>query len=332
MMNPIRNFFALASVSLPFLEVYRSQFLFSKKKGTIYQFWLRAVAELPQLLTLSGPLSRRIAHYLHANSMTAQWFSILHHKKLSEKEQAAGWYLAIATPIADHLVDRESLSLTQIEGLLDGTHHHPYSGLAQELYRLSKSLNDHTELFDQYLKRTLSAQAESLHQNHQKITPQQLRKITWDKGGFALLLYRSALNTPITAEEEKATYQLGGLMQLHNDIFDLFRDTQEGIVTLPAIARNVTELRHLLDQEIEKTMQLFRLLKVTDRNLLKFFLLLQLAVGTGHICLDQYRDLEIKHGCFDPKNLTRSELICDMEDFRKISKNLIRTLLKDYHG
>jgi hypothetical protein len=177
---------------------------------------------------------------------------------------------------------------------------------------------------------TLQAQQESLQQHDHVLSIEKLKKITWAKGGYALLLYRSAINRPISDEEWNAVYQLGGLMQLHNDIFDLYRDLQEGIVTLPSQTKSINSLTQLYIEEIEKTFTLFTQLSFSTYQKKKFFLLLNLAVETGHQCLNQYAKVEARYGEFIPKNLSRKELVCDMEDLGKISKTVFATLNKKY--
>ena len=329
-MYPLRNFFALAAVAPAFLKVYRSQFQFKKERGRIFNFWKHVKIDIPDLDKLNAPLQRRIAHYLHANSVTTQWFSILHNISLTQSEREAGWYLAIATPIADYLVDKEALSLSQIQGLLDNSYSHPYSKLAQTLYQRARSVNPHPGKFDEYLTKTLEAQAASLQQNKTQVSEQTLKTITWNKGGYALLLYRTALKKELSLTEHQAIWQLGGLMQMHNDIFDLYRDLQENITTLASATEEVSVLAALFAREIEHSMKLFREVQAKPASRLKFFLLLHLAVGTGFICLDQYRQLEKKYGRFDPGKMSRAELVCDMEDISKISKTVLRTIFKNY--
>jgi hypothetical protein len=177
---------------------------------------------------------------------------------------------------------------------------------------------------------TLEAQQESLQQHHETLCIKKLKNITWAKGGYALLLYRSALNRPISPEEWDAVYQLGGLMQLHNDIFDLYRDLQEGISTLASQTTSVKELSQLYFDEIKKTFDLYQRLPLSSYQKRKFFLLLYLAVQTGNQCLNQYTKVEAKYGEFNPWKLSRQELVCDMEDLRKISATVLATINKKY--
>ncbi len=330
MLSAFKNFFALASVAWPFLKVYQSQFRFRKGRGALYDFWVECQKEIPELKDLPGPLQRRIGHYLHANSVTAQWFSILHRHRMSRREKEAGWYLAIATPIADYLVDNEKLSLPEIQGLLDQSYDHTFGHIARKIYRQAKSLNAHPKLFDQYLHLTLDAQANSLQQESTMLAAEALKHITWQKGGYALLLYRTALQPVVTEDEKKGIFQLGGLMQLHNDIFDLHRDLSEKIHTIPSLCRDVAELQSSFQKEIQQTVHAFRQIGADRNSRHRFYLLLNLAVGTGHICLEQYLSLQRQYGYFEPTRFSREELICDMENLNKISKNLFQTLRINY--
>ena len=58
--------------------------------------------------------------------------------------------------------------------------------------------------------------------------------------------------------------------------------------------------------------------------------LLYLAVQTGNQCLNQYTKVEAKYGEFNPWKLSRQELVCDMEDLRKISATVLATINKKY--
>ena len=46
--------------------------------------------------------------------------------------------------------------------------------------------------------------------------------------------------------------------------------------------------------------------------------------------MDQYAKVELKYGEFKPRKLSRKEMVCDMEDFKKIRKTVFATLNKKY--
>ncbi|MDX1911057.1 MAG: hypothetical protein SFV22_06210 [Saprospiraceae bacterium] len=61
--------------------------------------------------------------------------------------------------------------------------------------------------------------------------PKDLFDIHAEKGGCSVLLFRSLLNEPLGRHEENAWFQFGALVQLSDDIFDLWHDHQAGIHT-----------------------------------------------------------------------------------------------------
>ena len=304
--------------------------MLKKGRGSLYLLWKQAKEELPSLGDLEAPLQRRIFHYLFANSLTTQWFATLHGHHPTPAEKNTGLYIAIATPIADFLVDREKISSEEIFQMLQKKSGHSWQNMTEQLLKLS--LRDHPDpdMASELIFKTLKAQEASLQQHQTGLPFETLKEITWAKGGYALLLYRSALRIPIAKNEWDAIYQLGGLMQLHNDIFDLYRDQQEAIITLPSGTPSIKQLYALFDQEINKTYQMFNALPIRKQQKRQFFLLLYLAVQTGYHALDQYAAIETRDGVFTPANLGRQDLVCDMDDLKKISQTLMATINKKH--
>ncbi|NND34104.1 MAG: class 1 isoprenoid biosynthesis enzyme [Saprospiraceae bacterium] len=324
------NFLILARVSLPFLRIYFSFQRVKQKKGSQHRCFQSISKNIPQLQRLTKAQTKRIQHYLFANSLTTQWFATLLQHKPTSTERMTGYYLATATPLADYLVDNEKLDVDEIKSMMQNNSSHQWAGLTQNIYRATIANHPQPALCQDLIFKTLQAQHESLAQKKNNLSAAGLKKVTWAKGGYALLLYRSALQKPISTAEWEAIFQLGGLMQLHNDIFDLHRDIQEGIHTIPTQIQSVQELVDLFRGEIEKTMSLFAKLPLSKYRKRKFYLLLTLAVNTGFICLDQYIQLEQKYRHFKPTLFSREELICDMEDPKKIFRTVWSTLNRKY--
>lgn len=324
------NFILLARVSVPFLSIYLASRGLKHGRGHLYAFWIKAQDKVPSLKDLDRPLQRRIFHYLFANSLTTQWFSTLLNYKPGPGEIETGYFIAMATPIADYLVDHEKMPVDNIHYMLEENSEHPWQNMARHLNHLSMRNHPSPDIGQQLIHLTLQAQEQSLKQHDQSINWQKLKEITWDKGGNALLLYRSALKPPINQDEWNAIYQLGGLMQLHNDIFDLYRDLQEGIQTIPSTTESITILFNLFESEIEKTYLLVSKLPYPAIQKRKFYLLLSLAVQTGFHALNQYSGLEEKYGSFTPQHYSREELVCDMDHLGKISSTVWATINKKH--
>lgn len=319
------NFFQLVVVSLPFIKYYLS-YQNQKKGAGVTKYWKRIVSSIPDLETLTPPLERRTHHYLFANTLTSQWFATLHRHNISEQEKMTGYYIAIATPIADYLVDHEKLKIKTILEMISGHSQHRWTALSRTLNQKAQENHPDLKTYEHLVHKTLEAQEKSLDQKNHDLPISALKKITWEKGGYALLLYRSAINVPISPQEEVAIFQLGGLMQLHNDIFDLYRDLHEGINTVPSRVPNVHALEEMYKREYYKTLELCTNIETNKYAKHRFFLLLSLAIQTGFICIDQYRALEVEHGSFNKKSLTREQLVCDMDDIKRITKVIWRTL------
>lgn len=320
------NFVLLARVCLPFLFIYYAYHRLKHHKGPLHQIYSKIKDKIPGLESLPTVQTKRIYHYIFANSLTTQWFATLLNHAASTTEKKTGYYLAVSTPLADYLVDEEKIRAQEIIKMISGKSNHPWRTLSQQLFEESKINHPNPDLCEELIFKTLQAQEDSLGQHQDPLSLETLKSITWAKGGYALLLYRSALDHPISDQEWSAIFQLGGLMQLHNDIFDLYRDIQEGINTIPSQIYCVDELSKLYNQEIAATYQLFQLLPISAYRKRKFFLLLNLAVNTGHICIAQYLQLETKYQHFNPTEFSRKELVCDMEDFGKIGRTIWKTI------
>jgi len=63
--------------------------------------------------------------------------------------------------------------------------------------------------------------------------------ITYFKGSVSLLFYHSALDEAVPESEEKMLCALGQLLQLVNDIFDVYKDRQNNIKTLVTDAHQI---------------------------------------------------------------------------------------------
>jgi hypothetical protein len=52
------------------------------------------------------------------------------------------------------------------------------------------------------------------------------------KGGSSVLFYRTAFSPEVSGKEKILINNLGAMMQLGNDIFDVYKDRESGINTL----------------------------------------------------------------------------------------------------
>src|ERR1039458_3502627 len=102
------------------------------------------------------------------------------------------------------------------------------------------------------------------------ITHERMKDITIRKGAESVLLYRSVFDFHMSNAEEKMLYSLGGLMQLSNDIFDVYKDHKQGIKTLVTSARKINELRALFTTILESGIEKAKQVDYPFKNIRKF--------------------------------------------------------------
>ncbi len=95
---------------------------------------------------------------------------------------------------------------------------------------------------------------------------EELLDITLKKGGLSLVFYRYAMLNPLEEDEKKLLYALGGLMQLGNDIFDVYKDIQAGIRTLPNTSTQINQVRELFSALLYEVFKLTQQARFNKRS------------------------------------------------------------------
>jgi hypothetical protein len=103
------------------------------------------------------------------------------------------------------------------------------------------------ETFMNYIKIEHISQLMSTHQSStEPLTKDNLFKITLAKGGITIMAGIYLMAPKMTVEERKALYEVGGILQILEDIFDLKEDQKMGIQTMSNQQMiSYKELKHL---------------------------------------------------------------------------------------
>jgi hypothetical protein len=134
------------------------------------------------------------------------------------------------------------------------------------------------------------------------------------KGGTSLLFYRSAFGEITDEAEKEMLYRLGGLGQLENDIFDIFKDSNDAINTLATITQTIKDLQEIYISEYNEVVNLIRKTKYNEKNKQDFQKIVSLIFARGWVCLNYLKKAEqTSNNVFLPISYTRRQLICDME-------------------
>lgn len=245
-------------------------------------------------------------------------FANLIDRATNEFERTSNKLYFILTGLYDDIIDQKILSTEALDDLFNN----PLNN-SSTLFEVNTLVDVHLQLLkrtknqDQY-KSTLSkihqAQKDSLQQFNSQIDQSKLLDITLRKGGYSLLMCRHYIDLPQSDEMDQCWFQLGGIIQLTNDLYDIYKDVQEGIYTYPNTSSNFNDLKdcfELLTNAWKKTIDTLPISKSKKDKLL---IQLSIIPAFGHIALDNLSKLQDIQGNL-PKfsEVDRKELIIDME-------------------
>lgn len=250
-------------------------------------------------------------------AILGEGFCLLRGEKISEQERNALTYLGALTGLFDDFFDEKELSEHYLKNLMDKPESANPSDANERLFVrfAKKALENASDIYA--LKKAsikvYEAQVLSKKQKLEVLSPHEIEDITLQKGGFSILFYRSVFHNTAHEAEEKMLYYLGGIGQLENDIFDIYKDYQNGIKTLATNTKHINDLRDTYISLMEKTFALVHQTDFSTENKKKFLRFIALIISRGFVCLDFLEKSEKKtNGIFSLKDYEKQDLICDM--------------------
>jgi hypothetical protein len=296
-----------------------------------WYFKTRAFTDLaiPHSETLSSKEKRRFQHYFYGTTYLSIVFGALRGRMRSRREKNLFTNLAALAYFFDDLVDAyrdsdQSGILWQNNPELYGQTADP-SGLAlhflQNIYHALPP--EHADEFKNYMHQVFNVETSGRQMKGRQPDDHELSQVTSDKGGYSVLMFRRVLENNLSDKEKQALYEFGYLVQLCDDIFDIWFDQRDGIHTLPLelVAQNkLPVLVQTFEQQVLTTQKAFYKTVAAP-------LTIRQKLGLGHpgaawsvilylvtvtrVCLQHYKNLEKKHGTLPLDN--RALMVVDME-------------------
>ncbi len=277
-----------------------------------------------------GPLSskteKRIYGYLIQSTFTNEWFSLLRGKPLTLIEKNAALYIGALTPLVDDLMDEKHYSENVFFQMESGN---LVPSTSEEFavvycYRRLLDIVKNQAFFKESTIQVARAQQES-HKQNQALSFDELERITRLKGGWATLYYRSILEHPVSVEEKECILDLGEILQLVNDAFDVYKDFHKKTYTLPLLMKNPYLFKQLLEDKTQAFITQYQNLNYGSRGIKQSLLAILLVVSRGEVCLNQHIHVFRQKGTpsFQVDDYTRKELVCDME----MPQNFLKSIL-----
>lgn len=248
-------------------------------------------------------------------------FSVLRGFPLKSNERNSLTYLGGISGLLDDLFDEKDKKVMHLETFI----FHPealeplnnYEALLKQCYLKGLKASENAEDLKKQAAEVFKTEIESESQQHKNLSEEKIKELTFLKGGHSFLFYRLCLSNPLKEREREMIFQLGGLMQLGNDIFDVWEDVNEEIETLATKTRTIAHLRNFFSAELNKCFELLLKCHFPAEQLQDFTRILLFGLSRVFVCLDQFEKLQAsKTSIFQPETYTRKQLICDMELFR----------------
>lgn len=256
-------------------------------------------------------------------------------RRLNREEHKRIILLSVLGPLFDDLLDDRMLTHEQITLLV--THPEEYAPvnttdlLVKKLYLELWPGIPHKQPFTAHLQEVVHWQQESLKQLNDRITEDELYKITYNKSYYGLLLFYAALDHYPDEEILKILYPVAGLMQLTNDIFDVWKDVHNGVYTLPNLYRNFEALQVQFMVEVAEINYQLGQLPYPTKNKRTYAITIHSLNAMGWIALKQLKIVTKGVTSIAAlRALSRKTLVCDMDSMQQKMKWLgqIRRLVK----
>ncbi|MFM2268632.1 MAG: hypothetical protein RL757_2073 [Bacteroidota bacterium] len=275
--------------------------------------------QLPTNMQLNAAEKKRIRYYFLLAGFAQAVYCHMRGQKPTPKEQLLWQNFAALTAFFDDLADsfaqkNDTKNLKEIENfgkIAD------QRGIANFLYDKVKTnikpqkLSEFEQLAQQIFE--LEAAGNQLNTN---LSLQKITQLTQQKGGWSTLIFRQLLQHDWKENEREAIFEFGYLVQLCDDITDVWSDVNENITTLPVVLlrqNKVSDLKILFENQVIKTENCFLLLDYKPQNLKTAFQMTIFLVNIARLAMLNYEKLIQKYGAIPFQS--RKEMVLDMEKF-----------------
>ncbi len=162
-------------------------------------------------------------------------------------------------------------------------------------------------------------QEASLKQKDPAVAEAELFRISYHKSYHSVLLFYSAFDKYPSPAETAMTFPMAGLLQLTNDVFDIWKDIRAGIYTVPILYRRYGRLERRFLAESARFNQALDRLSYPASKRKEYAQTVHALNAMGWLAIRQLRH-ETK-GVDDLAGLAllgRKKLVCDMNTLPRI--------------
>jgi hypothetical protein len=264
------------------------------------------------------------------NPMICDAFTGLHHRATNEREKERFIHYFICSSLFDDFTDITPLPEAELFALSFSPETFVPRNFDEAVFRdshlLLTSFVKEKTAYIGLTHQLFQAQWDSKKQAQSGLLSEEaLQQITFTKGGLSVLLCSFYLDTPCSPQERDCWYRIGTIIQLTNDLFDIYKDLQEKMDTLPQRIQDVRVFRAFFEVQVQGMQQ--AIANMPEAAGSQFKLAMAGIYAFGFIALDQLQDIQGSREALPPfDTLPRKTLVIDMEK----SRNLIKWLRYAY--
>lgn len=304
-----------------FLTIALSRLLSAFSKALWrFRFDLDRLLVLPEKAQLSPTEIRRLRHYYLGTQYLSVLFCSLRGQEKNEQEQQLFFELSALAAFFDDLVDAQR-GIFAAQNSSTPENPITFGQIADErklaihffqnvLQRLPK---DNLPMFQENLQRVYAVEIRGQQWAH-GTEMSNIKKITAEKGGCAVLMFRCLLQPLPAATEHKALLEFGYLIQLSDDIFDLWFDRQENVTTLATLlaeSGSLGALEGIFEAQLALTKQAFFEIPVSKFRIRAALAGVHALTAITRTCLLRYKQLTENHS--ELPCTSRQMMVVDME-------------------
>ena len=228
--------------------------------------------------------------------------------------------LAIISAMAtlyDDLIDEEDWEKEQYFQILDKTlPEEQQTPKVKLIFALDDELRIYwqpTQVYKDALKLAIEWQVISARQLHNNISLEEILHISAEKCGNSSLLWASIMDEDWKPEDKQFIYQSGVVGQMVNDLFDAFKDREDGVFTIVSKSSSIAETEVLFLKECRMLHQNILACNMPQSKKIKTIRRMACIHAFALVSLDHLQDTETKYGLpMDWGKALRSELVTDL--------------------
>jgi hypothetical protein len=246
-------------------------------------------------------------------------FAQLKGRNTNANEKRRILYFCICSALFDNFCDRKDFTAEQLFRISFHQETYNATNINEKIFlHAHKFLLENVREKEVYLnisRLLFQAQLDSGKQFQPSISNEELETITKNKGGYSLLLSAYYFDEKFDYIEHKCWFLLGYIYQLVNDLYDIYKDLQEGSETLPNRINDVEPFGIFYENIVTELLNNIGKINTTGKRKKRFYFSMMNVCSFGSVAINQLKTIQKKHNgrLPDLKTLPRKELIVDME-------------------